>query len=409
MTRRLAIPKALACALTVLMAVWSAPQHCEASPYKVTVLGEKTRAFALNDEGVLAGAFQVPRLGGFGFLYDSNPGGGVTVMGITLPTDSGPGSYDANYSISSLNNHGQAVGYDVDTREPFLFDTRTGAPTPLSFSSDHMQAALRITESGAIYGTRIFGDPEDPSPLYYPYVYRDGASQVLTTPPRMAGARLIAADDSGRFLFLASRHLEGVQSYSQPFLYDNGEWTDLGDHFLNQYDGRPMNAHGDVVGSTPFAGRQTPHAVLIPNGDEAVKLGELPGHSESAAMAINNDGWIVGHSGNPALSDYRGFLYRDGVMIDLNDLVELADGWLITGARSINDRGQILATMRDQDAQNSLEILLTPGDQPTPPDFVLPPMPVPEPSTWVVFALAAVGLGCRETKRRRRNRTTRGL
>lgn len=407
MTRRLAVSKAITIALVVSLAVLAVGQRGEASPYKVTVLGDQTRIHALNDEGMLAGTlpYSVERLGGFGFYYDSNPGGVVTVSGLTPPSDSGPGSHDARHVVSGLNNQGQGVGYDMDTREPLLFDARTGAATPLPFSPDRMQGLLRITDSGAIYGTRTFGDPQDPSPWYFPFVYRDGAMQDLAKPPRMAGAELIAAEDSGRFLFLGSRYADSLQSYTHPFLYDNGKWTELvGDYYVNPYDGRPMNALGDVVLSTHFVGGQSPHAVLIPNGGDAVKLGELPGHFESMATAINDDGWIVGWSGDPALREYRGFLYRDGVMTDLNDLVELADGWLISGARLINERGQILATMKGPDGRSALEVLLTPGDQPTPPDFILPEMPVPEPSTWLVFALAAVGLGCREARKRGRNR-----
>lgn len=407
MTRRLAISRTITRALAVSLVVWAAGQRAEASPYMATILGDKSRTHALNDEGMLAGtlSFSVERLGGLGFYYDSNPGGGIAVTGIAPPSDSGPGSYDARHVVSSLNNLGRGVGYDMDSREPLLFDARTGDATPLPFSPDQMQGLLRITDSGAIYGTRTFGDPQDPSPWYFPYVYRDGAMQDLAKPPRMAGAELVAAEDSGRFLFLGSRYADSLQSYTHPFLYDNGEWTELeGDYYINPYDGRPMNALGDVVASTPFVGGQRPHAVLIPNGGDAVKLGELSGHSESMATAINNDGWIVGWSGDPALSEYRGFLYRDGMMTDLNDLVELADGWLISGARLINDRGQILATMQGPDGRSALEVLLTPGDQPTPPDFVLPPAPVPEPSTWFVFALAAVGLGCRGARKRSRNR-----
>jgi len=415
MTRRLAIPKALTSALAVSLAVLAIPQRGAASPYKVTIFdqGASTYNAKLNNAGQVAGYFTPLKYWDKGehvFFYDSNPGGQVTVAGITLPTDSQAGSYDFHGTVQSLNNKGHAVGFNRDTDETLLFDARTGAASSLPISwESHRGNELLITDSGAIYGTRRAMGANG----YYdfrPTVHRDGAAQDLDIPPGMVGAKVLAANDLGRLLVAAALASEGAPPdyNTHKLLFDNGRWSDISDlTFVAGYSGRVMNANGDIVGSTRVPEPQFFQAALVPNGGQMVGLGALlPEHNDSMAAAINSEGSIVGMSGDRMTGDYRGFLYQNGVMTDLNDLVELADGWLVRNALTINDRGQILAQVW-KPGEGAHLALLTPGDQPTPPDFVLPEMPVPEPSTWVVFALAAVGLGCREAKRR--NRTTRGL
>jgi len=68
--------------------------------------------------------------------------------------------------------------------------------------------------------------------------------------------------------------------------------------------------------------------------------------SYSTASAINNWGQIVGTS--TTTNGEHAFLYQDGTMTDLNDLVRLTHisgppGFLtLTSADGINDRGQIV-------------------------------------------------------------------
>ena len=80
-------------------------------------------------------------------------------------------------------------------------------------------------------------------------------------------------------------------------------------------------------------------------------------------------------------------------MTNLNSLIAASSGWTIKWGLSINDRGQILA-LGDNGSMERV-VLLTPDGLPTPPDPVLPEMPVPEPSTIVVFGCLAGALGWR--------------
>ncbi len=59
------------------------------------------------------------------------------------------------------------------------------------------------------------------------------------------------------------------------------------------------------------------------------------------AWAINNAGQIVGFSPEPM---YQGgaFLYENGIIQDLNDLIPANSGWTLTFAQDINNAGQIV-------------------------------------------------------------------
>lgn len=65
----------------------------------------------------------------------------------------------------------------------------------------------------------------------------------------------------------------------------------------------------------------------------------LPGHVFSQANGINNWGQVVGLSCNADFTDCHAFLWEDGELTDLNDLVD--SDLLLTDARDIDDLGRI--------------------------------------------------------------------
>ena len=125
-----------------------------------------------------------------------------------------------------------------------------------------------------------------------------------------------------------------------------------------------INDKGQIIGTiwTPD-GRY--HVVLWAGG-RMQDLGTAPGFADSFAQGLNNRGEAVGFSsesvptqdfkaflrrqlgGDSALRRYlarpseRAFVYREGRMQDLNELIPRNDDWILEGARSINDRGQIV-------------------------------------------------------------------
>jgi probable HAF family extracellular repeat protein len=71
-------------------------------------------------------------------------------------------------------------------------------------------------------------------------------------------------------------------------------------------------------------------------------LGTLGG-SASSARGINDAGVIVGGSLTKGDDAFHAFLYEDGVMHDLNDLIPADEGWSIVQALGINASGDVVA------------------------------------------------------------------
>src|SRR5437762_1184110 len=127
-----------------------------------------------------------------------------------------------------------------------------------------------------------------------------------------------------------------------------------------------INASGDVVGFSNPVGPGDPegdfisHAFLWARGtDKAQDLGTLGGDFFSEAFAINGRGQVVGVSfGGP--NGPHAFIWEDGVMTDLNDLVGTGNLHVLLSAQDINDAGQITGRVRDHTTGQTLTFVATP-------------------------------------------------
>jgi probable HAF family extracellular repeat protein len=119
-----------------------------------------------------------------------------------------------------------------------------------------------------------------------------------------------------------------------------------------------------VVGVSHPAGAGDPEgefiaqAVLWTSGAAtATALGTLDDDPLSQAHAINARGQVVGVSFGTA-AGARAFLYENGVLSDLNDLIESDDVFL--SAQDINDAGQITGRLLDAVTGETLMFIATP-------------------------------------------------
>ncbi|MGB7746297.1 MAG: hypothetical protein WBN75_03325 [Verrucomicrobiia bacterium] len=143
-----------------------------------------------------------------------------------------------------------------------------------------------------------------------------------------------------------------------PLLYHDGLTQDLGTLGGTSGSATAINDLGEIIGWSATTSNAETHAFLYRNGT-MTDLGtfgaqtNIPGvlsYSYSSAYAINNWGQIVGTSTTP--TGIHAFLYWDGTMVDLNDLVKLTHvngpaGFLaLNFAYGINDWGQIVGTGR---------------------------------------------------------------
>lgn len=149
-----------------------------------------------------------------------------------------------------------------------------------------------------------------------------------------------------------------------------------------------VNEDGLVVGSSSLVrpgGTPIFHPFAWQNGVMVDLAGSDSG--DGKAWAVNEQGQVVGDWNR------RGMLWDGGAAYDLNSLLDprdVAAGWVVTGGRSINDRGQIVASATNAilGAADSYAVLLT---------------AVPEPATAGLLAAGLLGL----TAVRRRPRSLR--
>jgi probable HAF family extracellular repeat protein len=123
-----------------------------------------------------------------------------------------------------------------------------------------------------------------------------------------------------------------------------------------------VNDLGDIVGSSGVldnAGIEQSHAFLY-TGGQMHDLGTLGG-AFSYAYGINDFGQIVGWSELADGNGQHAFVYLKGQMLDLNDLLSATpSGWTVTGANGINERSQIIANALSSDGTILHAVLLSP-------------------------------------------------
>ncbi len=217
-------------------------------------------------------------------------------------------------------------------------------------------------------------------PRGHAFVYSHGRMMDIGVPPGCVESRAQSISATGQVVgscFLTS----GLE---RPFLYDSRtrKMTLLAVPAPYTHgSASQVNDKGESIGQVSTADC-TCHAALW-RGSRMIDLKEPPGEANSVGWGINNQGEAVGccgikngparafllflrkHAPNVsalqgypnALSDHA-FVYRGGKMQDLNNLIPKDAGWVLTDARGINDRGQIVGNGEHNGQERAF--LLTP-------------------------------------------------
>jgi probable HAF family extracellular repeat protein len=147
------------------------------------------------------------------------------------------------------------------------------------------------------------------------------------------------------------------------FLYKDGQMRDLGTPGVISAVATSINNVGEIAGvlTTTSGERQS---FLYKDG-QVIDLGTLGGNY-SDTYNINDGGEIVGYSYTASMDEQHAFLYQEGQMKDLNDLIPAESGWKLWDAFAINNQGQIVGGGDKQEGFHAY--LLTP----VPPDTTKP-------------------------------------
>ncbi len=304
-----------------------------------TLGGTTSNAYNINDHGQVVGR----STNGDGyfraFLYD----GGVMQ---DLGTLGGLRSY--GYGI---NNDGQVVGYAENEETPtrtraFRYDSGGGMQS-LGTLGGVLSYAYAINNSG-----QVVGYSQNAGGTYLAYIYNSGSGMQ---PIGTLGGTSYAEDinDHGQVVGYSPIN-PGI---SHAFIYDgtNGiqDLDPAGAYSSYAYG---INNAGQVVGNSSKLGSTRG---FIYDGGETQILGTLGG-TTSLARNINDAGQVVGYSQNLA-GDTHAFVYGDGQMIDLNEVVDPGLGWTLVQAIDINARGQIVGYGRITGETGDCGFLLTPA------------------------------------------------
>jgi probable HAF family extracellular repeat protein len=358
-------------ALTMLGLATSQPADA-ASLYSITDLGtlggDVSSALGINNAGQVVGqSFTV--IGGQPRAFLWSEGRGMQNLG-TLGGD--------NSAAFDINNAAEVVGYSYtgSGMRAFVWSESTGMRELGTLSLSNQSFAFGINDAGQVVGGlfQLFSGSEDRAFLWS----ESTGVQNLGTLGGNIGSTAFDINNAGQVVGFANT----VDEQTRAFL-----WTEsTGIRNLGSLGGysfaRAINDVGQVAGSSDTS--ITHSAFLWSENTGMQNLGTLGDErNPSFAFDLNNAGQVVGYSVILPSGQYRPFLWENGVMSDLNNLIPPDSGFTLFDAQGINDAGQIVGAGSINGEVHA--VLLSPIRQPA---------SVPEPASALgLLAFGALGTG----------------
>jgi probable HAF family extracellular repeat protein len=302
-----------------------------------TLGGGSSEANGLNNIGQVVGTSLTSSGATRAFLTSANaPINPATDM---LPLLSG-GTLNKAYGV---NLSGQVSGWCSTAAGDRAYRYSRAVSSSLGTLGGDWSYGQAINNSGQVVGSSAI--EHGPLSLTHAMLYSGGAMHDLGV--------LSPADNSYAYAINSNGSVVGFCSdpgglTDRAFLWtpasanaSTGSMSNLGDDLGGNYSyAYGMNDAGQIVGEATTSGDSVSHAFLRDVNGPMHDLGTLGG-AFSKATAINGPGTIVGSSATTSAGTHA-FIYADGTMVDLNDLIPLASNWTLGAATAVNDGGQIV-------------------------------------------------------------------
>lgn len=328
--------------------------------YTITDLGTlggwDSSARAINNQGQVVGYFHIAPFSQeiHAYIWDSYKG--FQDLGQFIGTEYG--SY-----ATDINDNGQVFGYYGGIN--FLWDQNDG----LQYIPDNFYAEA-INNFGQLVGSSVVQNDQRHR---HAFLYDKGTMVDLGTLIPNGSSSACDINNSGQIV--GSADWENYITHA--FIWDNSHgMKDIHTLGLESY-AIAINDQEQVVGS--YRNNEFPggHAFLWSPNETMIDIGTLGGNVTSV-YDINNTGLIIGRSVNN-YHEVRCFIWEEGIMYDLENLVMDSCGWRLEEVYGINDLGQIVGW-----GTNIQENILIP--------HALLLNPIPEPTVLTLLALGGIAL-----------------
>ena len=252
--------------------------------------------------------------------------------------------FDQGSAANAINNNGQVTGttnqgpYFLTGQPPghaFLYNYSDNTATDLGLSDIGRESdGLAINSAGDITGflsTGFCNGSFSPTCLapFHAFVYQGSGLVDIGT----LGGTYSEGTGINDLNEIAGVSSVKGSSLNHLFLYAKGHMSDLGTVAGESFVNAAINNRGEIVGSAINSAGAGSSFIYRGRSFEKIPL---------IAAGLNNNGEIAG-SHTAANGSSHASVYKDGRLIDLNDLVEPSLTFL-TNANGISDNGKIVAS-----------------------------------------------------------------
>lgn len=303
-----------------------------------TLGGTTSEAYGINNAGQIIGRSFTTGTSTFrGFL--TSPNSAINPATDALPILTGGGENRA-YGINST---GVVTGWSASSAGTFAVRYNAGSVTSFGTLGGGNSYGQAINNIGEIAGSALLPKTQGNFPTH----------AVLYSGPTIKDLGTITSgDDSFAYSINSNGTIVGYSGdqdqldHATAFVWTpttangtTGSMVRVGSFGGNFSYAFGINDGGQIVGASGLPGDSVSHAFLK-TGATMSDLGTLGG-TTSEALGINNISMVVGDARNAAAVKHA-FLYANGTIADLNNLIPAGSNWTLQKATAINDLAQIV-------------------------------------------------------------------